>query len=304
MRWTGIVAGDRTVRGGGDTERRHRLRVKHVGRVVRGRRHLAIGHLVGGTVVGPVERTAEHGARCDTGQQTGRRNRGLCHLPGRQCLARRRFAVAGAGQLLGIGHQYRCHPGRARRLRRRRLRGWADRDTGHDRRAGTGRGVGDLRVRLRERPGARIRYRPTRRSRAARQHRRPPRDRGRPARCRATSCTRPTPHGDGSWQAGSGAIFDLRSNALRAAGLDLGRRRRAADPGRAGALRRGRGRPDRPRDPVHRADDPQHLRLAGAARSVDRPTTRRCRRWGAAAAEGDCGHLRAAQPGPGGAARR
>jgi hypothetical protein len=33
-----------------------------------------------------------------------------------------------------------------------------------------------------------------------------------------TSCTRPTPNGDGTWKAGSGAIFDLRTNALQARG--------------------------------------------------------------------------------------
>ena len=43
------------------------------------------------------------------------------------------------------------------------------------------------------------------------------------------------------WHAGSGAIWDLKSNALRPDGLDLGRRGRAADPARARALRRGRG---------------------------------------------------------------
>ena len=50
------------------------------------------------------------------------------------------------------------------------------------------------------------------------------------------------PNGDGSWDAGSGAVFDLRSNRLRPGRLDLGRRRRPADPRRARPLRRGRGR--------------------------------------------------------------
>ena len=45
------------------------------------------------------------------------------------------------------------------------------------------------------------------------------------------------------WSAGSGAIWSLRSNALRPGDLDLGRRRRPPDPARARAL--GRRRVDR-----------------------------------------------------------
>ena len=50
-----------------------------------------------------------------------------------------------------------------------------------------------------------------------------------------------TPHGDG-WSAGSGAIFDLGSNALRPEAAGVGRCRGAADPARPGPLRRGRRR--------------------------------------------------------------
>ena len=46
------------------------------------------------------------------------------------------------------------------------------------------------------------------------------------------------PQADGSWQAGSGAVFDLGSNAAAAGRLDVGRRRRPADPARPRALRR------------------------------------------------------------------
>ena len=60
------------------------------------------------------------------------------------------------------------------------------------------------------------------------QRRRPARD---PAttrpRCRSYELYAAYPNGDGSWRAGSGAVFDLRGNALRPAGLDLGRRGRA-----------------------------------------------------------------------------
>ena len=49
--------------------------------------------------------------------------------------------------------------------------------------------------------------------------RRPPRARRGPRRAAAsTSCSPPTRDGGASWHAGSGAIFDLRSNKLRPAG--------------------------------------------------------------------------------------
>ena len=52
----------------------------------------------------------------------------------------------------------------------------------------------------------------------------------------AGSTRRGTPDSvDGRWRAGSGAVWDLRSNALRPRRLDVGRRRRPADPARAAA---------------------------------------------------------------------
>ena len=80
------------------------------------------------------------------------------------------------------------------------------------------------------------------------------------------------------WTAGSGAVFDLRSNALRPRRLDVRRRRRPADPPRARAPRRGRRRRDPPCAPRHRPADlgrlhpPRHARGRSAA---VRPT----RRW-------------------------
>ena len=47
------------------------------------------------------------------------------------------------------------------------------------------------------------------------------------------------PDGKGGWKAGSGAIWDLKKNQVRPDALDLGRRRRPADPARTRALRRG-----------------------------------------------------------------
>ena len=60
-----------------------------------------------------------------------------------------------------------------------------------------------------------------------------------------------TTESSGHWRAGSGATWSLRSRRAAPRRLDLRRCRRAADlPGPA-ALRRGQGRPRRPRDPVH-----------------------------------------------------
>ena len=70
------------------------------------------------------------------------------------------------------------------------------------------------------------------------------------------------------WRAGSGAIWSLRSNALRPAGWTSRRRGRPADPAGARALRGVRGRRDRPRAPVHRRAAPV------APTSTRRATTR------------------------------
>ncbi len=68
-----------------------------------------------------------------------------------------------------------------------------------------------------------------------------------------------------SWSADSGAIFDLRSNALAPGDLDVGRRRGPADHAGAGHLRRGAERRDQTRDPFHRAADAARIRVARAA---------------------------------------
>ena len=84
----------------------------------------------------------------------------------------------------------------------------------------------------------------------------------------------------GNPKAGSGAIFDLASNALRPGGVDERRRRRAADLPGAGPLRRGAGRRDRPRDPLHRR---RARATATSGRRGTRPASRdpRCPPMGA-----------------------
>ena len=85
----------------------------------------------------------------------------------------------------------------------------------------------------RSRTGSRIRSRRTRRSRPASDHHMLIVDRG---TCKLYEMwnVRHTKHG---WRAGSGAIWDMKSNRAAARRLDERRRRRAADPARAGALR-------------------------------------------------------------------
>ena len=98
----------------------------------------------------------------------------------------------------------------------------------------------------------------------ARRRRRPARADRRPRPLQALRALRALAERGGGWRAGSGAIWDLRSNRLRPAGLDVRRRGRPADPARSRALRGGRARPDRPRAPLHRLPHPARLRLAGA----------------------------------------
>ena len=79
----------------------------------------------------------------------------------------------------------------------------------------------------------------------------------------STSCSPPTPAG--RRRVARRLRRGLRPALERAAArrLDLGRRRRPADPARPRPLRRGRRRRDRPRDPLHRTRTPKRLRLAG-----------------------------------------
>ena len=65
-----------------------------------------------------------------------------------------------------------------------------------------------------------------------------------------------------AWQTRLGRRLRPALQRPAAGRLDVGRRRRPADPARAGPLRRGGRRPHRPRDPLHRADHPVDLHLA------------------------------------------
>ena len=164
---------------------------------------------------------------------------------------------------VALPHVHRQRPApRLRPVVRRRPR---LRHPDHRRAAPTTEGAGALPVRRRERQGAL----PARQGHP---------DRGRPqltgdrhaivvdrGSCRLyETCADPVRNG--KWRAGSGAIWSLRSNALRpdgwtsadAAGLPI-------LPGPA-ALERGARRPDRPRDPVHHRRDQQAPPLAGPPR--------------------------------------
>ena len=68
---------------------------------------------------------------------------------------------------------------------------------------------------------------------------------------------------DGAWQAGSGAQWDLDSNALRPLDWTSADAAGLPDPARARPLRRAGRRADPPCAPVHRAGDPQGVHLPG-----------------------------------------
>ena len=187
----------------------------------------------------PADNAVEHaGRRAAGGPELGRLHR--AHGPGHRPAPRLRHRV---------GRRAHRHPVR-RRARRRSPRSRSPSTTP-----------------TRATPG-RTRSRPTRRSRAAPAcRRRPPRARARRRQpASSTSSTTPTGRPTARWQAGSGAVFDLRVERAAAGRLDLGRRGRAADPARAGALRRGRRRGrDRPRAALHRGAHAARLRLPGDA---------------------------------------
>ena len=103
----------------------------------------------------------------------------------------------------------------------------------------------------------------------------------------------------GHWHAGSGAIWDLRSNALRpdgwtsadAAGLPI-------LPGPR-ALRGGRGRRDPSRHPLHRAGDARRAPLPGATPRGLGQRTSPAADGSARAAQGRLQHRRLRTAGPG-----
>ena len=82
-------------------------------------------------------------------------------------------------------------------------------------------------------------------------------------RCRSTSSTRCRSNPVGL-ERRLGRDLEPALEQAAAGELDLGRRRRAADPARPRPLRRGRPRPDRPRAPLHGREHAQCLHLSGA----------------------------------------
>ncbi len=175
----------------------------------------------------------------------------LLGVPGGQLLARRRRRLPvhprSRQWLSHMSTDARPAP-RLRAVVRRRAR---LRHPDHGGRRAATRRCGRVRLRRRERPGALPARHATPGSRAAAA---PTATGTRSSSTRAPAgSTRPgsTRVSDGRWRAGSGAMWSLASNAAAPRRLDLRRRRRPADPARAAALERGRGRPRRPRDPVH-----------------------------------------------------
>ena len=175
-------------------------------------------------------------------------------LPARQPLEPARRRAAGRGRLGGARAQHRPRPAGAPRLRRRPVRGAADRHPVHDRVAPPAARARVLRLRRRVRP----RPLPDPAARAdrgrAQRRRRPPRDRRGPRPLPAVRAVRRLSAG------GRQALARRLGRGLEPAleppppaRLDLGRRRRPADPARPGPLRGGAPRRDRPRAALHRA---------------------------------------------------
>ena len=129
--------------------------------------------------------------------------------------------------------------------------------------------------------------------RAGRGRRRPPR--ARPcarATASCSSCTRPRAQG-GGWHAYSGAVVGPALKRAAPGALDLRRRRRAADPARARAPRRGGRRRHPARAAHHRADHPAGLHPPGHALGVVEHRSRPAADGSAAAPEGELRHQRA-----------
>ena len=104
-----------------------------------------------------------------------------------------------------------------------------------------------------------------------------------------------TAHG---WKAGSGATWSLALRRAPAGRVDVGRRRRAADLPRARAVGRGVGGRDRPRAPLHRAEDASRVCLSRPALRVELEEHVTPADGPARAAEGKRRHLRVPAAGP------
>ncbi len=175
---------------------------------------------------------------------------------------------------------------RARRLRQRPLRRLAHRHPVRRRaRQDDAEVARDVRLRRRERqgpvsdPGERA----DRGRAGARERGRPPRAHRRPRHVQAVRALRAAAQRLAAGRAGSGAIFNLRSNALRPAGWT------SADaaglpilPGPRALGRRRVDRRDRSRAALHRRADAEARTSIRRATTRATRTIRRCRRWGCA----------------------
>ena len=102
--------------------------------------------------------------------------------------------------------------------------------------------------------------------------------------CRLYELFAATPRATGG-SAGSGAIFDLRSQRVAPGGVDLGRRRGVADPARSGPLR-GSGRRAISTPCASRRRTTRKPTSGRRVTKRGRRLTRTCRRWGSASASG------------------
>ena len=238
--------------------------------------------------------------RCRQRRHSRRRDRRLPRLPARQPLEPARRPAAGRIRTptrsfarIGLGDTMHADFGSGL------LGGRADRDPVRDGRRRQPRVPRELR--LRRRVGPRPLPDPSRasRSRAAASA-----DGDRHvivvdrARCRLYELFAAYPQAGGArWQRRLGRDLEPALEPAAPARLDLGGRRRPADPARARPLRRGQARPHRPRAPLHGADAPAGLHLPGPPLRLEPDRPGPARDGPAAAAEARLRHL--ALPAPG-----
>ena len=206
---------------------------------------------------------------------------GLSRLPRRQCVEPARGRAAGRAQQRGADPLHRPRRRLPRRLRLGPVGRRADRDPVHRRRRRASRACRSASTTPTSPTAARTRSRRTRRSRAAAtptatatcssSTRRP---------ASSTSCSTRTPSTPAvRWHAGQRRDMGPALQPAAAAGLDLRRRRRPADPPRPRALRRGGAR-------ARSATRCASPRRARARRSCGRRGTRPAHRPPVAAADG------------------
>ena len=230
------------------------------------------------------------------------RSRGaqLPDVPGRQRLEHQHLAAAGRSPQRGVDGQH----GQRHHLPAPGLRalGRSHQPLRHPLHRGVARAARWSTSSFQYSRRERSRALPVRRRHADRGRRavdgRPPRHHGQPEHVhplRALRRPRTAPSGS---TAGSGAIWNLNSNALRPSGWTSADAAGLPDPARAAALRRGAVGQHHPRHPHDGRDHGQRVHLAGPPRGRARRATPTSPRWARASGSRRASTSRATRPRP------